>query len=195
MLSNSVLTFCSKVFRFYLFWSTVRYFINFYPYFNSYFSFRQEYFSFRPYFCLIADIKELFILPLPFHHSLFRKIKFITKQSTTSYPLHLIWFAAQTPCICQSRTSVSVGSQRSLRQYDGDCTANTRRMQYDSTETALQIEKFLKRLKNFCSLATPLRMRWDSLRMHWDCAETLKTEKCSIRGGVAVKFAKVWEQH
>ena len=61
-------------------------------------------------------------------------------------------------------------SQRSLRQFDGECTANPRRLQYDSTETALQIEKFLNRLKNFCSLATPLRMRWDSMRMHCECA-------------------------
>ena len=55
--------------------------------------------------------------------------------------------------------AVSVGLQRSLRQFDGECTANPRRQQYDSTETALRIEKFLNRLKNFCSLATPLRMR------------------------------------
>ena len=146
------------------------FFIYFHPYFDSYISFRQEYFSFRPYFCQIADIQGIIYLPLPFHQSLFRKIKFITKQSTASFPLYLIWFAAQSSCIRQSRTAVSVGSQRSLRQFDGECTANPRRLQFDSTETALRIEKFLNRLKKFCSLATPLRMRWDSLRMHCECA-------------------------
>ena len=50
-------------------------------------------------------------------------------------------------------------SQRSLPQFDGECTANPWKLQYDSTETALRIEKFLNRLKKFCSLATPLRMR------------------------------------
>ena len=43
------------------------------------------------------------------------------------------------------------------------------------------MEKILNRLKNFCSLATPLRMRWDSLRMHWDCAETALRLR-SLRG-------------
>ena len=60
------------------------------------------------------------------------------------------------------RSAVSVHSPESycsLRQFDGECTANPRRLQYDSTETALQTEKFLNRLKNFCSLATPQRMR------------------------------------
>ena len=71
----------------------------------------------------------------------------------------MIRSAAQSPCIRQSRTAVSVGSQRSLRQFDGECTANPRRLQYDSTETALRIEKFLNRLKNFCSFSTSLRMR------------------------------------
>ena len=67
-------------------------------------------------------------------------------------------------------------SQRSLRQFDSECTANPRRLQYDSTKTALQITNFLNRLKNFCSLATPPHMRW--------------TEKCSIRSGVAVNSPK-----
>ena len=50
-------------------------------------------------------------------------------------------------------------SQRSLRQLHGEFTANPRRLQCDSIETALRIEKFFTKLKNFCSLATPLRMR------------------------------------
>ena len=70
--------------------SILMFFIYFHPYFNSYVNFRQEYFGFRSYFCLIADIQEIISLPLPFHHSLIRKIKFITKQSTTSFPLYLI---------------------------------------------------------------------------------------------------------
>ena len=60
--------------------------------------------------------------------------------------------------IRQSRTAVSVGFQRSLRQFDGECTANPYRLQYDSTETALLIAKVLNRLKNFCAL----RLRGDS---------------------------------
>ena len=103
----------------------------------------------------------------------------------------------KSPCIRQSRTAVSAGSQLSLRQFEDECTANLRRLQYDSTETALRIENFLNRLKNFCSLPTLLQLRWDctktALRLRWDCAETQKTEKCSICSGVAVKVAKVWD--
>ena len=43
-------------------------------------------------------------------------------------------------------------SQCSLRHIDGECTANPRRLQYDSRETVLQIEKILNRLKKFCLL-------------------------------------------
>ena len=104
---------------------------------------------------------------------------FATKQSTTSFPLYWIWFATQSPCIRHSCTAVSVGSQRSLLQFDGECTANPRRLLYNSAETALRIEKFLNGLKNLCSLATPLRMRWESIWMRWEsiwmrwaCAES-----------------------
>ena len=93
-------------------------------------------------------------------------MKFITKQSTTSFPLYLTWFAAQSSCIppeshCSLR-GFSAQSKCGLRQFDGKCFANPRRLQYNSTETALQIEKILNRLKKFCWLATPLQMRWDS---------------------------------
>ena len=63
--------------------------------------------------------------------------------------------------IRQSHTAVSVGLQRSLRQFDGECTVNPQRLQYDSSETALLFAKFLTRLKNFAG--------W---RLHSVCAET-----------------------
>ena len=73
--------------------------------------------------------------------------------------------STQSSCIRQSRNAVFVSLQRSLRQFDDECISNPRRLQYDSTDTALRMEKILNGLKNFCSLVTPLRMRWD-------CAET-----------------------
>ena len=71
----------------------------------------------------------------------------------------LIWFTAQFPCVCQSRNAVSMGLQRSLRQFDGEFIAKPRRFQCDSTETALPIETFLNSLKKFCSSANPQRIR------------------------------------
>ena len=95
--------------------------------------------------------------------------------------------STQSPCIRQSRNAVFVSLQRSLRQFDDECISNPRRLQYDSTDTALRMEKILNGLKNFCSLVTPLRMRWDC----GHSAETQKTEKCSMRTGVAAKVVKV----
>ena len=182
------------------------FFIYFHPYFNSYISFRQEYFSFRPCFCLIADIQGIIYLPLPFHQSLFRKIKFITEQSTTSFPLYLIWFAAQSPCIRQSRTAVSVGSQRIRSAVSVSLMANALQTHGDCSSTPPRLRRELKNFwtdwKNFarwrlhCECAeTHCECTANALRMRWDYAESLKTEKCSIRSGVAVKFAKVWERH
>ena len=102
---------------------------------------------------------ELFILPLPFHHSLFRnKIYYNTINYVISVMIRSAVSVHLPEWYCNLR-GFAVHSQRSLRQFDGECTANPRRLQYDSTETALRIENFLNRLKIFCSLATPLRMR------------------------------------
>ena len=139
-------------------------------------SFRQEYFSFRLYFCLIADNQGIIHFPFTFP-PLFVLQNKISYQ-TINYVISVI------PNMIRSAVSVhSPESYCSLRQFDGECTANPRRLQYDNTEIALRIEKFLNRLKNFCTLANPKILK------------TLKTEKCSIRCGVAVKFAKVLEQH
>ena len=57
-------------------------------------------------------------------------------------------------------------SPRSLRQFDGECTANPRRLQYDSMETALQTEKFLlvgdSTAYALRLIANALRLRGDS---------------------------------
>ena len=72
--------------------------------------------------------------------------------------------------------------QCSLRKFDGECTANPRRLQYDSTETGLRIGKILNRLKKFCSLAIPMRMR--SLRMLCECAANALRMRCECAANV-----------
>ena len=114
--------------------------------------FRQEYFSFRPYFCLIADIQGIsyFTITIPPFIILQNKIYY----KTIDYVVSVI------PNMIRSAVSMhSPESYCSLHHFDGECTANPQRLQYDFTETALRIAKFLNRLKNFCWLAIPLQMR------------------------------------
>ena len=80
-------------------------------------------------------------------------------------------------------------SQRSLRQFDGECTANPRRLLYDSWETSLRIERILNRLKKFCSLAAPPRMRWDS--ENWKMFN-LQWSRSQIRQSVRAAFRSQW---
>ena len=144
------------------------YFINFHPYFNSYISFRKDFrkethFSFKPYFCLMADNQGFIYFTITFlpFSILQNKIYYKTINYVISVIPNMIRSAvsAHSPKSYCSLHGFAAHSQRSLRQFEGECTANPRRLQYDSTETALRIEKFLNRLKNFCSLVTPLRMR------------------------------------
>ena len=170
------------------------YFINFLPNFNSFIRFRKKYFSFRPYFCLIADIYGIIyftitFLTLPFYHYFLIIYFTIVLQNeiyhkTINYVVYFILVMIrrpQSPYICQSRNAVFVSLQRSLLQFDDECISNPRRLQYDSTDTALRMEKILNGLKNVCSLVTPLRMRWD-----W--AETAVTARI-LREPKNVRFA------
>ena len=103
-------------------------FINFHSYFNNFISFRQEYFSFRLYFSLIANIKGIIYfaitfppLIIPQNKIYYKTINFVISvipdmirntvslHSPESY-CSLRGFAAQPHC--------------SLRQFDGECTAN-----------------------------------------------------------------------
>ena len=63
-------------------------------------------------------------------------------------------------------------SQCSLRQFDGKCTANPQRLQYDSMETALQIEKNFEPVEKFLlvgdSTANALRLIANALQMRRD---------------------------
>ena len=82
-------------------------------------------------------------------------MKFATKQYVTFVKHTVIGLVTQSP----RARSVSAQIQRSLRQFNGKFTANPRRLQYESTKNVLQIEKNLSRLKSFCLLVTPLKMR------------------------------------
>ena len=120
------------------------YFINFHPYFNSYISFRQEYFSFRPYFCLKADIQGIIyftFLPLI---NLQNKIYYKTVNYSTSFPLYLIWFAGQSPCIRQCRIAVSEGSQRIRCPVSVNLMANALRTHGDCSTTPRKLRCKLK---------------------------------------------------
>ena len=125
------------------------------------------------------------------------------------------WFAAQSPCICQSLTAVSIGLQCSLRavsvnftasslQTHGDSNAITRRLYYESQKNFGQVESTANASRLHCECAeAPQQMHWNSTAkalkrivntnsLRWDCAET---QKCSIRWRVAVKVVKVRERN
>ena len=142
------------------------YFINFYPYFKNIISLRQEYFSFRPYFCLITDNYEIIYFTITFSPLIFLRYKLIAEQPTTSFPLLLIWFAGHSPCTRQSRTAVSVGSQRSLSSVsltvDGECTAKPRRLRCESKNLWTGWKNFARRRLHCECAATALRLRRDS---------------------------------
>ena len=119
----------------------LNYFINFYPCFNSYISFRQKYFSFRLYFCLIADIQEIIYFTITFPPLIISRNKI--DYQTINYVISVIPYMIRSAVSVHSPESYcslhgfAAHSQRSLHQFDGECTANPRRLQYDSTETAL----------------------------------------------------------
>ena len=123
----------------------------------------QEYFSFRPYICLIADIQGIIYFTITFPPLIISQNKIYYK--TINYAISVITTMIRSAVSVHSPESYSslrgfaAQSQGSLRQFDGECSANPRRLQYDSTETALRTEKILNRLKKVCSLATPMQMR------------------------------------
>ena len=144
-----------------------------------------------------------------FHHSLFWKIKFFTKQSNTSFPLkNMIRNAVsvhspESHCslhrFAGSLSAVSVNLMANSLQTHGDSNATTRRLCYESKNV------WSGWIHSEC-VETPSQMRWDSTanalklianapRFRWGCAEAQKTVKrCSICCRVRVKDSKVRER-
>ena len=136
-------------------------------------------------------------------------MKYVTKQSNTSFPLNKMIRNAVSVHSPESHCSlhkfagglsaVPVNLMAKSLQTQGDPNATIRRLCYESKNV------WSGWIHSECD-ETPSQMRWDSianalklianaLRLRWSCAEAQKTEKCcSIRGGVAVKVAKVRER-